>query len=216
MEDNIENKKYIYILFLTTSTKIGKIIRLITRYRYNHVAISLDKDLNNMYGFARYRKNVPLVGGFTQESKLRYFETDEVGVKVCEIEVDEEKYNDIIKYIEEMKKHKKEYMYNIFSAMAFPIHRKVKIKNSYICLEFIIHLLSKFNIEPELKEENFYTIKQLEKILSDKCFFEGKLNELVKPNNWGDDEYIKEETFREATIDTIAQVGKLINRKISN
>ena len=207
------NKKYVYILFFTTTTGIGKMIRAVTNYKYNHVTFSLDKNLDNMYSFSRYKKNVPFVGGFTQESKLRYAGDNRVKIKVCKIEVSKQKYNDIKQYIKELESNHDEYLYNLFSAVTFPLKKQVKIKNSYICVEFVMHLVNKFKLVENFDENRFYTIKEFDNLLSDKCIYEGDFDNYIKSaNKWANDNYPEEESITEATIDTIKQMKKLIKK----
>ncbi len=59
--------KDIYVILSATPTKMGKMIRTLTRYELNHASISLTEDLTEMYSFARYRAVNPLVGGFVKE-----------------------------------------------------------------------------------------------------------------------------------------------------
>ena len=67
-----DNSKSIYVIFLQTPFKIGKLIRFVTNYKYNHTSISFSENADVLYSFARYNKNSPFVGGFVEESPLRY------------------------------------------------------------------------------------------------------------------------------------------------
>ena len=46
----------VYVILSATELKMGKIIRFLTRYKYNHVSITLDDELRYMYSFSRYHK----------------------------------------------------------------------------------------------------------------------------------------------------------------
>ena len=62
----------VYIVFSATPTGMGRLIRKATRNRYNHVSLSLSRDIHKMYTFARLHRTIPLYGGFVVESILRY------------------------------------------------------------------------------------------------------------------------------------------------
>ena len=56
--------KKIYILLMHTKTIPSKIVRFFTRYKYSHVAMSLDKSCEVTYSFGRRKLNSILNGGF--------------------------------------------------------------------------------------------------------------------------------------------------------
>ena len=91
-----ENKD-IYIMFSSTPSKMGSFIRFMTGNKYNHVSLSFREDLGHLYSFARYYKNTPFVGGFVEESVLRYFllGSETVRVKICKIPISDEKYSSL-------------------------------------------------------------------------------------------------------------------------
>ena len=45
--------KEIYLILTYTGTIPSKMIKMYTKYTYSHVSLSLDKDLSEMYSFAR-------------------------------------------------------------------------------------------------------------------------------------------------------------------
>lgn len=64
----MDQMKTIYILLSRTDTVAGRVIRLATACRYNHVSISLDAARSEFYSFARRRMHNPLIGGFISEN----------------------------------------------------------------------------------------------------------------------------------------------------
>lgn len=205
-------QKYIYVILTRTTTKIGKIIRLVTHYEYNHVSISLDENLTEVYSFARYYKNAPLVGGFVVESIMRY-DSDKTKLKVFKIPVDLKTYMSIKRYINLMKIYKNKFLYNSISAFFFIFRIRVNIKDSYTCIEFAEHLLTKFNVL-NLTSKNFKTIKALDKSLSDYTHFEGKFNELDVKHDWGIDNYINKQNICVIFFSSICHFTKLVYRFI--
>ncbi|NLL30406.1 MAG: hypothetical protein GX258_05050, partial [Clostridiales bacterium] len=60
-------KYNLYIVLTRTNTVISNLIHIVTNDQYTHAAISLDKELNNMYSFARRNTYNPFVGRFRRE-----------------------------------------------------------------------------------------------------------------------------------------------------
>ena len=84
--------KYIYIVFSATPYKMGSFIRHMLNNRYNHVALSFEEDLSEMYSFSRRHANTPFFGGIVHESFGRYeWNGDFSDIKVCRHAVSEKK-----------------------------------------------------------------------------------------------------------------------------
>ena len=60
----------IYIVASQTGTVPSRLIKRVTRARFNHVSISLDEQLDTMYSFARRHPYNPVWGGYVKESPL--------------------------------------------------------------------------------------------------------------------------------------------------
>lgn len=209
MEKNNVKNNSIYVIFLSTPTNMGKIIRRCTKYKYNHVAISLDKKLNRLYSFARYNYSAALVGGFVEESSLRYY-NKQVDIKVCEIEVTGKQYDELIKHIEYMKTKADEYIYNSFSAVFSLINKKCKKENTYTCIEFVRDTLSKINL---IDSNNINNIADLDNNLKRHVIYEGEMSGIAEFTNWGKDKYLEHINFLQICGKTIKHFVKLIRRK---
>lgn len=216
-ENLLQSHNHIYIVFSSTSTKMGSFIRFVTRYKYNHVSLSFDKNIQTMYSFARYNKKIPLVGGFVEESVLRYCDDNKnwAQVKICEIPVSSEKHDEIKEYIKELTNKSHEYIYNSFSAALVPLHKKIKIKNAFTCLEFIDFILDKFDVDCYVKNKKFRSVFDMDCLLSKYLVYEGSLDIQANINGWGNDAFLYSKQEKEsATIQTINHFRKLIARMI--
>ena len=58
----------IYIVISQTGTLFSRALKVATRHPYNHVSISLDRELNAMYSFARRNIYCPWIAGFIEEN----------------------------------------------------------------------------------------------------------------------------------------------------
>lgn len=60
-------KYFLYIVLTRTNTVISNLIHMVTNDDYTHAAISLDKELESMYSFARRNTYNPFIGRFKKE-----------------------------------------------------------------------------------------------------------------------------------------------------
>ena len=64
--------KYIYVVLIESYTGLGKILKKFTGYRYEHIAVSLDKSLTEFYSFSRKQHHHPFKAGFMKEYRDYY------------------------------------------------------------------------------------------------------------------------------------------------
>ena len=164
--------KMIYVVFSATPLKMGSMIRAVTRGEYNHVALSLDKDLSKLYSYARYHKKTPFYGGFVEETAARYRNKNRIAkIYVCAIPLPCDVYDKIKQRIDHMLGSPKKHKYNIFSAAVTPISKRVHIDGCYTCIEFVVDILSM--AFSDVSKTEFYTIEALRKRLSRYLIYKG-------------------------------------------
>ena len=130
---------YIYIVFSGTVCKMGSFIRAVTHGRYNHMSVALDAELNEMYSFARLKRETPFCGGFVREGAERYRSAPgeaSAEVSICRIPTDAAGYARVRARIDEMCRHPGFYVYNMFSAALVPLRKRVDVRDSFTCVEF--------------------------------------------------------------------------------
>ncbi len=211
-------KKYIYVILSKTLTRPAKIICKYTGGKYSHASISLDKDLNEMYSFARFKYHTPLVSGFTKETinSLSLGRADDVKIKVFRIPVTERQYNKLEKQINYFKRNSKKYMYNLFGLIFYPMGIEFNIKNTYICTEFVSKCLASLGIQEKKLMRNRITPDQLLEILIKYEYYSGTLANYCKTLNHEAEslDFFEKENFLVVIGKTITQITKLIYRKI--
>ena len=188
--------KNLYIVISRTHTTIGWFIRKMTGYQYNHVSVLFNQNLVPLYSYARYHRNHPFYGGFVEESWLRYIQKGKnVQIIVFEIPITKEKYEELYKGIQGMKRDKRRYRYSYVEALNSKfLHRKLKLKDKHTCLSFSIYLLKKAGILK--KSEKIFFIEEL--CCQLKKFPYQKIQ--IRPRDkykysWGEDDYLKEDTY---------------------
>ena len=176
----------VYVIISATELKMGKIIRFLTRYKYNHVSITIDNELKYLYSFARYHKKTSLYAGFVKESMLRYKDSK---IKIYKIPVDKYTYRKMKRYFKLLEKTKNKYLYNLFSALFFVIHKKVKIDRSFTCIEFTLYTLSRYVPKLNITDYKFYSIKDLDNLLNEYLMYEGNFI-MSDKLSWNNDSYL--------------------------
>lgn len=180
--------KHIYILLTSTSSKFGKTIRFITNAEYNHISISLDENFTKLYAFARKNYYIPLDAGFVRETLSRYSqkENEKISCKIYKIPLCEKKYQQVVNKINEIK-NDDNYIYNLYSALLFPLIGGFPTYKSFTCVEFGAYILKYAGFELKKKPFN-YTPQELGNELTPYLFYEGDLSKYksfkyVKPTS---------------------------------
>lgn len=165
-------EQYVYIVFSSTPYKIGKLIRGFTGERYNHVSISLDRDLTQMYSFARRYYRTPFYGGFVKESRARYHLNGTPSqIKICRLAVSQESYDQLAARFCAMYERREQLLYNHLSVVTIPFHRLIHLKDARICSEFVVEQLHHLGMP--INPRRYYSVGTLEKLLEDRQVYTG-------------------------------------------
>lgn len=199
--------KEIFVVFSATPYKVGKIIRMVTGEKYNHASIALDKNLTQMYSFARRYHETPLYSGFVKESSVRYCKNGtRASVIVYKLEVSEARYNAVAERLEAMYQNREQYLYNHLSAMIVPFHKNIPLKDAYTCVEFCVEILRMLGIR--VKPGKYYAIKDLMEILRPYAFYSGPMPCSRKK----DPEYLKKKPLEHPFQESVKSITKLLPR----
>ena len=202
----------VYIVFSATPTGMGRLIRKATRNRYNHVSLSLSRDIRKMYTFARLHRAIPLYGGFVVESILRYQSfAGTARVKICRVEVPESQLTYLHNYLERLWNEREEYIYNTPAALASLVHLRPAISKAYTCVTFVQELLSRYRLAG-VTEADSPTVRSLERRLAPYVIYEGPAP--AASGDWGEDPYPVETTTRYAVYTTARHFGRLAKRAL--
>ncbi|MHB8129812.1 MAG: hypothetical protein ACYDEX_12515 [Mobilitalea sp.] len=210
IQEKDANHNFIYVVFVVTNTNMGKLIRLFTRNQYSHVTLAFDKDLSKMYSFARYRINSPISGGFVTEQPERYLSgNNDVTIKICEIPVMEEEYVRIRDEITFFDQNKDEMIYNTLNAVLSLLKRRVLVKNTYTCLEFVNYLL---------RYPNMSAIRELERRLEEYVVYHGSLKGVAQweQSYEDEDDFFRRRHVMGVIYDTVYHIRKIVGRLIHN
>lgn len=174
---------HLYIVASRTPSFLGRIIRLATKFKHNHVSISLNDDLVPLYSFARYNHNAPFHGGFVEESWLRYlYMDDDISFSIYSISISKYQYQQVLDIMQDMKSNR--YSYSLLSAVT----RTHAGRKGYTCLTFVAKVLREIGVIE--KNRAISSIQELEELLEEYYIEDRTI--LSKDKGlyiWGNDEY---------------------------
>ncbi|MGI6450656.1 MAG: hypothetical protein ACOX3R_10300 [Desulfitobacteriia bacterium] len=187
-------KYHLYIVLTRTKTVLSRLIQFFTKGTYTHAALSLDRELKQMYSFGRKVPYNPVIGGFMQERidrGLYKLQKTLPGI-IMEIEVSKEQYDQANRIIDDFITSKHLYKYNYRGLIHSLFRQEVCYDKQFLCSEFVYYVLAEIgaidlNIPRNLvRPHNFLD-------LNCKIIFEGNLKELrilcnkpraTKNNSW--------------------------------
>ncbi|KGA97427.1 hypothetical protein BALCAV_0210115 [Alkalihalobacillus alcalophilus ATCC 27647 = CGMCC 1.3604] len=188
-------KRYIYILLSDTGTLFAKAIRLYTKEQLNHVSISFNKELTEVYSFGRKRPHNPFVGGFVKED-MHSFIFQRANCEVYRCEVSERDFERMKRKVEQISIQREMYRYNILGMVALMCKYDFKRKNAFFCSQFVATVLNEGEVpiakfSPNLMQpRHFPESEYLEPVFAGKvCYYpyleENKRIELfLKPSRF--------------------------------
>ena len=200
--------KKVYIVFSSTPFRMGKLVRQLTGDKYNHISISLDRELTRMYSFARRYYKMPFYGGFVRESVSRYnLDGKTTQVCICSIPVTTSQFEILETQLHAMETNKEHYLYNHLSAVAAVFRQSARREGAYTCVEFCTDVLRQIGIA--LDQNRYYTIGQLHSILEPNAIYTGPL----APAKELDAEFYADKPINNPSTATLRSIGKLLQRK---
>ena len=128
---------------------MSRILKQITGAEYNHVSISLSRDLERMYSFGRRHPYNPFWGGFVIESPRTgtFKRFSETKVLVLSVSVTEEQHAELKEMLDVMWKRRRKYSYNYIGLCLAYFHVVWKQEGCYYCSEFVGELLAKSRVD---------------------------------------------------------------------
>lgn len=204
--EELKESYYVYVVFISTKTYMGKMIRLFTHNEYSHVTIAFDQDLRKMYSFARYYINSPILGGFVTEIPLRYLHgNNDVNIKICKIPLSKTEYNRIHTEVEFFHRNSEQMIYNTLNAVLSLIGKRLSTSNMFTCVEFVTHLL---------RYPDIMAIRELERRLKGYIVYQGSMRAVSYYEQSDDkrDEFFRRRRMLGIISDTIYHFRKIAIR----
>lgn len=203
----MNKSKTLFVMIAKTDTGIGKVIRRITKFPYNHVALTLDEHFRTWVSFARYIQDTPLYGGFIREPVERYLAKGErIDVRIFAIEISERRHAQLQELFSLAGTRDPRLLYNLFGLAAASVGLDVPIPGAYTCLGFANTVLG----------THFKDIRALSDGLAPKLYFQGSLADLAPDSGCRDDLYFTRLGFRQATVHSLQSIISLLRFAVSH
>lgn len=164
---------------MNTKTLLSRTIKVITRFKYSHVVLSLDDSYTKLYSFGRKKVYNFLNAGFVTyglgSDFFKIYKNTEC--VIFELDVSLKSYNKLKSILKSYEKDAKKYRYDIKGLLIRYFYYNGKVReNYYVCSMFVASVLEnadiyKFDKPVELvKPRDFLKIPNIKKI------YEGKFN----------------------------------------
>lgn len=196
-----ENAPGLYVMLSRTDTGMGRLIRAVCRYPYNHVSLSLDADFSGFVSFARYVRDTPLYGGFIRETPERYLaDGRDVRVRIFRLEISQNRRRELAALFS--RAGEEGLIYNTYDALACALGGSFPLPGADTCLSFACRILN-------VRAKN---LQALDEILSPYLVFEGDLSALVTDSGDRTDPYFAPLGFWRGAGCTIRHFARLTGR----
>lgn len=168
---------YIYLIVAQTGTRPARLFKFITKKPYNHVSLSGDINLSEMYSFCRTYCPFPIPATFNQEI-VGQGTLGKYGSIPCEIyripvtHKQKEIYEDIIQHFSQ---YRNIYSYNILGLVAVYLNIEWNRKKNFLCSQFVAYTIEKMGLQLQ-KPFCLYTPDDFRGFPGATLIYEGELN----------------------------------------
>src|SRR5699024_3490730 len=149
-----KKQRTIYFVFTDTGTFLSRIINFFTNKTLNHVSISLDSTLTDLYSFGRKNPKNPFSGGFVKEDIRGIFLKDAACV-IYSFNLSESEFRCLTNYIKQFESEKEYYKYNFIGLIGVLLNIEIHRKRALFCSQFaatVMRDVPSFRIEKRSEE----------------------------------------------------------------
>lgn len=138
----------IYIVLSHSRSVISKAIYFCTRDEFTHASISVDNNLEALYGFGRKWSRFPFIGCLKRELMDQGFYSlcKTLPGMIIKIDVTPEQYRRAKETLDDFVYNKNLYKYNFMGFIGYIFKAEFRSKRRFTCSEFVAHLLQESNI----------------------------------------------------------------------
>ena len=171
MEDSI------YLIIAQTGTRPARFFRFFTKKPYNHVSLSGDATLSEMYSFCRSYTPFPLPATFNKETvgEGTLGKYDFIPCEIYRIPVTREQKLEYERIIRHFSDNRNIYSYNVLGLIAVYFNIEWNRKYSFVCSQFVAYTMDKIGIKLE-KPFCLYTPDDFRSFPGATLVYSGELN----------------------------------------
>ncbi|MBB6454818.1 hypothetical protein HNQ94_003307 [Salirhabdus euzebyi] len=172
----------IYILLTKTGSIFSQTIGLYTKAPYNHVSISLNKELTELYSFGRKKPYNPMRAGFVKECVNNggiYARFPDTTCELYSLQVSDRQKEKMARVIDHFKKNANHYRYNFLGIATVPFGKSIERSNAYFCSQFVATVLKISGVHVWNKPPGLITPDECRNSVKLTKVFEGPLSQYV-------------------------------------
>ena len=135
--------KYIYIFLTRTGTRVANVIGALTGDRFAHASISLDREMTELYSFARRGIHNPFYSGFEKENIHHgiFAIFGDCYSHLYRLTVTDEVYDRMRSTLHEMYRNRFNYRYNFLGLLSCAFGVPSNFRHHYTCSQFVSWIL---------------------------------------------------------------------------
>lgn len=170
-------EEYIYLIIAQTGTRPAKFFRFFTKKPYNHVSLSGDINLSEMYSFCRTYKPFPLPATFNREivGKGTLGDYGFIPCEIYRIGVSRQQKEEYYKIMRHFADNRNIYSYNVLGLVAVYFNIEWNRKKSFVCSQFVAYTMDRIGIPLE-KPFCLYQPDDFRNFPGADLVYEGELN----------------------------------------
>lgn len=163
-----KNNDYIYIVLVKALTGLGKFARRFSKYEYTHIAVCINKNIDDFITFSRKKHYTPFDSGFMHETLDCYAfgNNEKIKLKIFKLPVTIENKKIIEQYIKKVA-NDNEYIFNLYSMATMSLFHGFRIYKAHNCMSFVSKILKLSKSVNMTKKYYKYSIKDIDILLSD-------------------------------------------------
>ena len=171
-----EKTEKLYIVLVATPGIFATLIKLVTRHKYIHVVLGMDKELKYAYSFGRRNPKIPILSGFEHEEMDKVVEHFPKALcMVTEIDCTPEQKKNVWKRIRYYEKNAKRYHYTILGLPFMLVNKPFHQKRRYACSQFVARTLEDYGIRKFDKHYSLMTPKDFYYMPDKKILYVGTI-----------------------------------------
>ncbi|MCH1626388.1 hypothetical protein [Fredinandcohnia quinoae] len=174
-------ERRVYLIFTDTGTLFTRLIKLYTKKRYNHVSLSFDHQLQEIFSFGRKKPYNPFIGGFVRE-KIDEGLFKKAKCEIYSFTISESNYNQMRMKVKQIEEKRDSYKYNLIGLFAVMLKYQLNRKNAFFCSQFVATILKEGQVvldkSPcQCKPHDLLGIQSLKLIYRGKLHFYSNISE---------------------------------------
>lgn len=191
-------ERTLYFLFTDTGTYLSRAINYCTREGLNHVSISFDDELQEVYSFGRKNPRNPFAGGFVKENIHSDF-LKNASCAIYAYRLSEDEFEKVQTRIKEIELHASNYKYNFLGLFGVMLQIEINREHKMFCSQFVATVLREVESFQLAKPECFTTPADIRGLTGLQLIYQGSLGEykrnMVGPKVLSGETILAKQTF---------------------